>query len=317
METRANHVLIGLFTLIVAALAILFALWAAKYSSDKNYDEYDVVFHEAVTGLSKGGIVQYNGIAVGEVLDLRLDEKDPNRVIVRIRVGSSTPIKTDTEAKLAIIGLTGVLQIQLSGGTPNAEPLRPKEGQKVAEIDAKESALSKLLNSTADIATTATDILLRLNRMLSEDNVKRITLTLDHIEAITGTVAAQKSDIAELLRNARTSTEKLDRTLASADSAMGKLDHSMSSVDANLPTLLAKIDKTLTQLEALSRNANGMIAENREAIATFGNQGLTQIGPTITELRALLRQLNRTTERLQDNPAGFILGHGKPKEFVP
>lgn len=317
METRANHVLIGLFTLIVATLAVLFALWAAKYSSDKNYNEYDVVFHEAVTGLSRGGIVQYNGISVGEVAEMHLDDKDPNRVIVRIRVAADTPIKTDTQAKLAVIGLTGVLQIQLSGGTPGAARLVAKAGEKVPVIEAKESALSKLLNSTEDIATTATDILLRLNRMLSEDNVRRITLTLDHIETITGTVATQKGDIADLLRNARTATEKLDHTLASADSAMGKLDHGMTSVDANLPAILAKLDKTLTQLEALSTNANGMIAENREAIATFGNQGLTQIGPTISELRGLLRQLNRATERLQANPAGFVLGHGKPKEFEP
>ncbi len=314
METRANHVLIGLFTLIVATLAILFALWAAKYSSDKNYNEYDVIFHEAVTGLTKGGIVQYNGIAVGEVLDLRLDEKDPNRVIVRIRVGSGTPVKTDTQAKLAIIGLTGVLQIQLGGGSPDAERLVAKEGEKVPVIYAKESALSKLLNSTEDIATTATDILLRLNHMLSEDNVKRITLTLDHLENITGTVAGQKQDIAELLRNVRSASAKLDSTLAHTDSAVTHLDQNLL---AQLPALVSKLDKSLANIEALSRNANALIGDNSDSLANFSSQGLTQVGPALAELRRVIRDLNKITSRLQQNPAGFVLGRGKPEEFQP
>ena len=314
METRANHVLIGLFTLIVATLAVLFALWAAKYSSDKNYNEYDVVFHEAVTGLSRGGIVQYNGIAVGEVAEMHLDDKDPNRVIVRIRVAADTPIKTDTQAKLAVIGLTGVLQIQLSGGTPGAKRLVAKEGEKVPVIEAKESALSKLLNSTEDIATTATDILLRLNRMLSEDNVRRITMTLDHLETITGTVATQKQDIAELLRNARGASEKLDQALAQGNHLMSSLDQNLVS---QLPPLVAKLDKSLINLESLTRNSDALIRENHEAISDFGNQGLTQIGPALEDLRRLIRQLNHVTSRIEQNPAGFVLGHGKPKEFEP
>jgi phospholipid/cholesterol/gamma-HCH transport system substrate-binding protein len=314
METRANHVLIGLFTLIVATLAVLFALWAAKYSSDKNYNEYDVVFHEAVTGLSRGGIVQYNGIAVGEVVDMHLDDKDPNRVIVRIRVAADTPIKTDTQAKLAVIGLTGVLQIQLSGGTPGAARLVAKEGEKVPVIEAKESALSKLLNSTEDIATTATDILLRLNRMLSEDNVRRITMTLDHLETITGTVATQKGDIAALLTNLKAASARLDTTLAHTDTTVGHLDQNLV---AQLPALVAKLDKSLDHVESLTNNLNTIVGTNGDSISSFGSQGLTQVGPALNELRALLRDLDRLSTRLENNPAGFVLGHGKPKEFTP
>ena len=314
METRANHVLIGLFTLIVAALAVLFALWAAKYSSDKNYSEYDVVFREAVTGLTKGGIVQYNGIAVGEVLDLKLDKKDPNRVIVRIRVGSDTPVKTDTQAKLALIGLTGVLQIQLGGGSPGSTRLVAKEGESVPVIYAKESALSKLLNSTEGIATTATDILLHLNRMLSDDNIRRITLTLDHLETITGTVASQKADIGELLKNARSATARLDTVLAQTNQVMGKLDQNLIT---QLPALVANLDKSLAHIESLTRNADQLVSDNHASLAEFSNQGLSQIGPALEDLRHLIRDLNRLSTRLENSPAGFVLGHGKPEEFKP
>jgi phospholipid/cholesterol/gamma-HCH transport system substrate-binding protein len=317
METRANHVLIGLFTLLVAFGLVLFALWAAKYSSDKNFNEYDVVFKESVTGLGNGGIVQYNGIAVGEVRKLWLDPKDPNRVIVRIRVGAETPVKVDTKAKLAFIGLTGVAQIQLSGGSGKSADLKPIGDQRIAVIHAEESALNKLFNSAEDITTTAAEMLLRLNRMLSEENVARITATLDHLESITGTVDAQKKDIAEILRNARDATAKLDRTLANAEGAMGKVDATMVSVQKDLPVVLAKLDKTLSEFEALGRNANGLLVDNRDGINSLGRDGLTQIGPTLSELRGLVRQLNKLSARLEHNPAGFILGRGKPEEFTP
>ncbi|MEZ5566447.1 MAG: hypothetical protein R3F24_13530 [Gammaproteobacteria bacterium] len=58
METKANHVLIGAFTLLVFVLMVLFALWAAKFTSDAAWREYDVVFKEPVSGLSNGSPVR-------------------------------------------------------------------------------------------------------------------------------------------------------------------------------------------------------------------------------------------------------------------
>ena len=90
METRAHHVLIGAFTVIVIAAALLFALWLVKSSADRQFEEYDIVFNEAVTGLSQGSAVQYNGIKVGSVTHLKLDPADPRRVLARIRLRGDT-----------------------------------------------------------------------------------------------------------------------------------------------------------------------------------------------------------------------------------
>ena len=67
METRANYVLIGAFTLVVSIALLLFGLWAAKYSSERSWQRYMIVFDEAVTGLSVGSPDQYNGISVGSI----------------------------------------------------------------------------------------------------------------------------------------------------------------------------------------------------------------------------------------------------------
>jgi len=318
METRANHVLIGAFTLAVIIASVMFALWAAKYGSDRKFNDFDVVFVEAVTGLTKGSIVQYNGINVGEVRDLKLDKKDPSKVIARVRVEEDTPIKTDTKAKLAFVGLTGVAQIQFSGGKAESPLLIESSSDEVPFIIAEESAISKLLNSTEDITTTAADVLIRINRVLSDANISRVTTSL---EQITGTVAGQKQDIAKILSDARNAAQKLDSTLAKADSAMGKLDKSMDTLDEGvfkeLPKVVASLERTLSELEKLSTNANGLVDENREQINAFTSQGLTQVGPTLSELRALIKDLNRLSTRLNENPAGLIMGRNQPEEFKP
>ena len=68
MEPRAHHVLIGLFTVLTVGAALLFALWLNKAGADRAFTDYEVIFNEAVTGLSQGSAVQYSGIKVGDVI---------------------------------------------------------------------------------------------------------------------------------------------------------------------------------------------------------------------------------------------------------
>ena len=202
METRANHVLIGAFTLAVCLFAVLFALWMAKYTTEKAYAEYDVVFQEAVTGLSTGSQVLYSGISVGEVRALSLMKDDPRKVVARIRLSADTPVRTDTRAKLTMTGLTGVAVIQLSGGSPGAPRLEGGNGKDVPVIQTEPSALQ-------NIAATASEIVDRVNRLLSDANVDRITRTLDQLDQVTGTLAAEREELAALLRNAREASDRL------------------------------------------------------------------------------------------------------------
>ncbi|MDY0022242.1 MlaD family protein [Arenimonas caeni] len=307
METRANHVLIGAFTLAVCLFAVLFALWMAKYTTEKSYAEYDVVFQEAVTGLSTGSQVLYSGISVGEVRDLSLMRDDPRKVVARIRLAADTPVKTDTRAKLTMTGLTGVSVIQLTGGSPGAPLLEGGSGKDVPVIHTEPSALQ-------NIAASANEIVERINRLLSDANVERITRTLDQLDQITGAISAERGEIAALLRNARAASEKLDSTLANADSAIATLDQ---GVVQQLPGLVARLDATLAQLEAASRNANGILEDNREAWGEFSQEGLGEVGPTMRQLRGLIREIDDLANKLENNPAGYLLGREQPEEFEP
>ena len=308
METKANYVLIGAFTLVTAAYLLLFGLWAAKYSSERDWQQYDVIFTEPVTGLTEGSSVQYNGIAVGTVETLSLAPKDPRRVIARLKLKADTPVKVDTRAKLSITGLTGVPFIQLTGGSPSAQPLTVADHHEIPVIQTEASALQ-------NIADTANRLVARMDEVLSEENVKRIANTLSNIEALTGSIADQREDLRSLIVNARKSSEQLAATLKTTDRAVNDVDREL--VD-KLPSLMAKLDTTLTSLDSAAGGANQILGENRAAIRSFTSDGLAQLGPTLAELRALVRDLRRISDRLDGgSPARYLLGRDAPKEFEP
>ena len=307
METKANHVLIGAFTILITIMAVFFALWAANYSSNKQWDQYEVVFSEAVTGLGTGGIVQYNGINVGEVTKLRLDPKDPRKVIARIRLQADTPVKIDTKAKLAFIGLTGVAQISLQGGLPESPRLLPTPDAPIPRIPTTPSALQNL-------SAAADDIVERIRSILSDENVARISGTLDDIHQLSSSVAGQKEDITALIKNLREVSVNLNATLIKTQGSLDTIDQ---NVVKNLPAIIAKLDATLANLEQASKNANNVIGDNRQAISDFSQNGLGQVGPTLAELRVLVKDLRRISSRLDRNPAGYATGRTHPEEFEP
>ncbi|MGH8214544.1 MAG: MlaD family protein [Rhodanobacteraceae bacterium] len=306
METRAHHVLIGAFTLVVVVLAVLFALWLGKTSLSKQHHYYDIVFTEAVTGLSTGSPVQYNGIQVGQVSQLKLDPKDPRKVLARIQVAADTPIKADTRAKLGLLGLTGVAFIQLSGGAPDSALLMPTPDNPVPEIKSENSALSQLLASGSDVVTNLNGILDRLGQVVSQRNVDRITSTLKNIDETTSTLAAERDDLRKLIHEASEASVQLNQTLAGAN----KLVHGPA-----LQTL-ERAQSAMTSLQQTTKTLNELLSENKDSLQS-GLRGVDQIGPTLRELRATLRDIHQVTSQLQANPAGYLLGRDHPAEFTP
>ncbi|MBD9369547.1 MlaD family protein [Xanthomonas sp. XNM01] len=307
METKANYILIGAFTLVISVALLLFGLWAAKYSSERSWQQYQIVFDEAVTGLSVGSPVQYNGIAIGSITRLSLDPQDPRRAIALIRVDATAPVKTDTRAKLAITSLTGPSIIQLSGGSPETPALTSVDKRDIPVIQTTPSALQ-------NITDTANRIVERLDQVLSDENVTSITATLRNIERMSTTLASKDEGMESLLVSARDAARSLDATLVTTNGTIQRLDQNLVR---ELPAIIAKLDSTLARLDSAAGNADAILGENRAAINSFANDGLAQLGPTLTELRGLIRDLRQISDRLENNPTRYLLGRDGPKEFEP
>jgi phospholipid/cholesterol/gamma-HCH transport system substrate-binding protein len=312
METRAHHVLIGLFTVIVVAAALLFGLWLAKSSVDTEFKDYEIVFNEAVSGLSKGSAVQYSGIKVGDVVTLRLDPKDPRRVLARIRLGGDTPIKEDTQAKLALTGITGTSIIQLSGGTPQSPTLRGKDGD-LPTIIASPSPIARLLNDSTDLMAGVNALMNNANQMFSSENVERISKTLEHLEQTTGTLADQRGDIRQAMQQlgaiGKQATATLEQTAALMRNANGLLSDQGKQ-------MFGSAEQAMKSLEQSSATINTLLTDNQDSLNS-GMQGLNGLAPAVRELRDTLTSLRAISQRLEANPSGYLLGSDKNKEFTP
>ncbi|KAF2389100.1 MULTISPECIES: MlaD family protein [Pseudomonas] len=312
METRAHHVLIGLFTVIVVAGALLFGLWLAKSSVDTEFKDYEIVFNEAVSGLSKGSAVQYSGIKVGDVVSLRLDPKDPRRVLARIRLGGDTPIKEDTEAKLALTGITGTSIIQLSGGTPQSPKLRGKDGE-LPTIIAAPSPIARLLNDSNDLMAGVSTLMHNANQMFSADNVERISKTLEHLEQTTGTIAEQRGDIRQAMQQlasiGKQASATLEQTTALMRNANGLLNDQGKQMFGSAGQAMKSLEQTTATIDKL-------LTTNQDSLNS-GMQGLNGLAPAVRELRDTLSSLRAISQRLEANPSGYLLGSDKNKEFTP
>ncbi|MEN1728165.1 MAG: MlaD family protein [Pseudomonadota bacterium] len=321
METRAPFVLIGVFVVLGLAGIVLFGLWSAQFEDESGWRRFQVVFEQAVSGLSIGSSVQYNGITMGSVTDLYLHPDDPRRVVAEIRVQADAPIHRDTVARLTTSGLTGLAFIQIEGGSPDSLLLMPGSEGSLPVIQSEISEWQRLFNASEDIATTASQVLVRVSNVLSDENAARVTSTLENIDTLTAALTQDEALISATLVNAREGSAALVEVLEQANETLAQLRAMLTDVDegliAEIPALSANVEQTLAQLASMTERLDRVIADNEQAFADFGNEGLGQVGPALQELRVLLRDLSRISDRFERNPAQFILGGEQLEEYQP
>jgi phospholipid/cholesterol/gamma-HCH transport system substrate-binding protein len=305
MEPRAHHVLIGLFTVLMVAAGLGFALWLSNASSDQELRDYDVIFNEAVSGLSKGSVVQYSGIKVGDVIALSLDPEDPRKVRAHIRVDTNTPIKQDTRARLSITGITGAALIQLHGGTPES-PILISQGNQRAQIIADRSPLARLMTNGEDLLLSVTRLLKRANKLFSSENVGRVSRTLDNIEQTSASIADQRDELRQALQQMSTASQEAADLMRNANQLL-----SGEGRDA-----MGSASRLMASLERSSNTVEQLLIDNRSAL-DGGMHGLGELGPTIIELRETLSTLRTFARRLEEDPAGYLLRSDTIKEFQP
>ncbi|MDW7748155.1 MlaD family protein [Halomonas sp.] len=312
MEPRAHHVLIGLFTVITLGSALLFALWLGKSSVDRDYDWYEVGFNRAVSGLSEGNAVLYSGIEVGDVVRLRLDPRDPRQVRALIRVYSDVPIKQDTRASLALANITGTMNIQLLGGTPQSPRLQGDRDDPPL-IQAEPSPLSSLLSNSEELFAQVDRLLTNANRLLSEENAESLTRTLDNLEVVSGALVDQRHALGEAMARFGEAGEQIEASLQGF-SRLGETADEL--LDEEGRATLQSAQRAMQSLESTTARLDGLTARHEGSLAR-GLQGVGELDPAMRELHAALRALNRLVRRLEENPADALLGRDEIQEFTP
>jgi phospholipid/cholesterol/gamma-HCH transport system substrate-binding protein len=312
MEPRAHHVLIGLFTLVFLASALLFALWLGKNSTDREYAWYEVIFDRGVSGLEEGSAVKYSGIEVGDVYQLSLDPDDPRNVRALIRVYSDVPIKEDTRAGLALTNITGSMSIELEGGTPDSRTLQGDRESPPA-IHAEPSALNTFMATSEKLFAKLDEVLTNASSMTSPENARNLTRSLENIEAISSGLMEQREELSRLVTSFDQLSGQTEATLKTfrdfGMTANALLDNEGRQLFVTAQSAMNSLEESTTRLEQLTARNEGALDQ--------GMQGIGELAPAMRELRNTLRSLNNVVYRFEEDPSGMLLGREPIREFNP
>lgn len=312
MEKNANYALVGLSSVVLFVGLLVFAFWLARFQLTRDFDVYDIVFQGPVRGISQGGEVHFNGIKVGEVERISLDPADPSRVIARARVTSDVPIRTDSYATLEPQGVTGVNYVQITAGTP-ANPLLKSvtERGQVPRIRSQRSALSDLLAGGGTVLTRTVEALDRVNRVLSDENIRTFSGTVSDIQAFSAELRERK----EIIADAQTALQNID---LAAQEFTKVAQSGQSLLDGEGKRTLTNLADAATEARAAAADLRSMVAKLEGPTSEFATNGLPQITDAVVSLQTSAASLERLASEIEANPRGLI---GKPpatlKEVKP
>ena len=308
METRASYIVVGLFV-ILGMIGMLAALvWVTGHRADQATALYDIYFDGDVAGLRPGNPVQYRGIPVGAVTDMRIDPENVERVLVTINIRADVPIKSDTQATLSLQGITGVAYIQLSGGTQDAPLLEAEAGQERPVIASVPPRLAELLDAAPELLERAIRVVRQAEELLGPENQALIRRSLQNVETVTGTLADRSDDIGTVLSEAADLAGDLREAAAHANAILATVESNAEPIMDDTRATMAEARRAVGQLAVASEQLAAFLKENREPLSDFSATGLYEFSQLMAEARVLVAALSRMTAEFERDPARFLFG---------
>jgi phospholipid/cholesterol/gamma-HCH transport system substrate-binding protein len=303
MERNANYALVGFASTVILAGMLVFIVWLGALGLTKPYNLYDIVFQGPVRGLAQGAEVDFNGIKVGEVTKISLDPQDPRLVIARAKVTNDVPIRADSYATLEPQGITGVNYVQITAGTATKPLLRDTvpPGQ-IPRMRSKRDTLSDLLAGGGYIVQRTVELLDRVNRVFSDENIKTLSATLSDVQSVTAELRERKSLFADA-----------QRTLQSADQAAQQIrdlaKSSQTLVNGDGKQTLSKLSDAAGEIKSAAQQLRTLLQNLQGPTSSFAANGLPELSNTINTLQRTLDHFDQVLSEIQSNPRGVV---GKP-----
>lgn len=308
METRASYIVVGLFVILGMIGMLAAAVWITGHRADQATAFYDIYFDGNVAGLRPGNPVQYRGIPVGAVTDMRIDPENVERVLVTIEIRADTPIKTDTQATLALQGITGVAYIQLTGGTQDAPFLTAEAGQERPVIASVPPRLAELLEAAPELMERLIRVVRQAEQLLGPENQASIAASLQNIETVTGALADRSEEIGTVLSEAADLAGELRQSAAHATAILATVEGNAGPIMDDTRATMAEARRAVGQLAAASEQFAGFVKDNREPLSDFSATGLYEFSQLMAEARVLVAALTRMTAQFERDPARFLFG---------
>jgi len=242
MTAPAQRIRIGLFTLAGVVLAAVVVVVFGDLTLPRARAHYYVEFDRTVYGLENGSDVYLLGIRVGNVGGIAIAPSNIGHVRVEIDVAASAPIRTNTRAVLLYAGITGLMEIDLRGGSLEAPPL-PHGGT----IPVGESELDRLASTFTDIGGDARQLLANANRV-----ARNLIMLTDHAQ-LGATLARVRGAAASLTGAGAALQGAITENRAALRGSFSAMQHAATALDAGLGPVLAEFRRAIRSLDELVR----------------------------------------------------------------
>tara|TARA_R110002096_G_scaffold3141_8_gene15909 strand:- start:1198 stop:2037 length:840 start_codon:yes stop_codon:yes gene_type:complete len=245
---------------------------------------YYIMFSENVKGMVIGSKVNFQGVPIGVVKDMRF--QDGNTLVELSVDPSRANIQDVTRARMDRLLVTGQVSVELEGYAAEGKSLpadsfiEPKEDP----MNSLKASLPEVVLQAASVLQRLDDLLVRADAVLSDDNQGKVAAILAHAERAARHLADDAMpQVGALLADAR-------RTMQAAE---GTANAATGSAEAMTATL-ATVERLEADLHGLLRESTAIVTGVRgPALAT-----ITGFRSTLDDLRGLLRQLKLAPDSL-------------------
>lgn len=300
MENRSHALLAGLFT-ICFLLAAALALWWLGGTREA-MQTYILETSGSVTGLNLEAQVRYRGIRAGKVKDIRPDTAAPAKLLVEIALGKQYRLTDKTVAKLNTQGITGIAYVMLEEGEEGGKPLATSEGLP-PRLQIQPGLLQQLGENAADIGEQATELSLRLNRLLDDRNLRNVSRALDNFAVA-----------SETLKELPVLMARLKSVLSDAN--IGRLNLLLAHLEktaGETAPLTAEARKLVTTLNGLAQRLDTLALSAGGVGERLNAETLPRADALLRDVSAATRRLDRLIDTLNDTPQALLFGTSQPR----
>ncbi|MCF6776368.1 MCE family protein [Thiotrichales bacterium 19X7-9] len=295
MRNRKQFITLGIFVILTTAAMIIIALWLTVGISKNTYYTYVSVFHEPVDGLSINSNVLYNGVNVGKVQSIELDQTNPGNIYVNLSIVSGTPVTKHTYATIQPQGITGLSYISLQ--TPKAELnkkielLTPKRKPPYPVIQTKLSFFSSLTDKFQELSEGLDNIFDKVNNILNKQNTQHISNILQNTAAISENLKQSSKETTKLIKSANNITTSFSKNSQ-------KIDNIINNVNA-----------TTKQLDLISNQILSLTTTvEQQTLPNINNVLIPQLSNTLNSFDTVSDNFNQLINKLNQNPSMLIKG---------
>jgi len=300
MERDAKYAAVAAFAMLAIAAAVAFVWWYSGSGERRDFVRYEIYFDGSVSGLARGSPVRFLGVDVGRVRNLAIARENPSRVRVTAEIDSEAPISGATRARLGLLGLTGLLFIDLQQD-PDADPARVLgEGQRYPVILSRKGDIEAFVERLPDLLGHTARLVERVEGLLSDENLNAVSTTLANVETASRDLPAVTRSAAELAAELRRTSAEVS---ALAQKVHAVADTAGPQIEASLADVRATAEKMSRTADSLER----IVAGNEASLSQFAGSGVADLQALVVDLRGASDEVRALARNLRDRPSSLLI----------